>query len=74
MVLYPKRKKKIKASSLNNEKQKITEAINNRFKELEKLEISKKLQKDKVDVTLPARERPNAVSYTHLTLPTNDQV
>ena len=51
--------KKIKASSLNNEKQKITEAINNRFKELEKLEISKKLQKDKVDVTLPARERPN---------------
>ena len=58
MVLYLKRKK-IKASSLNNEKQKITEAINNRFKELEKLEISKKLQKDKVDVTLPARERPN---------------
>ena len=51
--------KKIKASSLNNEKQKFTEAINNRFKELEKLEISKKLQKDKVDVTLPARERPN---------------
>ena len=51
--------KKIKASSLNNEKQKITEAINKRFKELEKLEISKKLQKDKVDVTLPARERPN---------------
>ena len=50
---------KIKASTLNNEKQKITEAINNRFKELEKLEISKKLQKDKVDVTLPARERPN---------------
>ena len=51
--------KKIKASSLNNEKQKITDSINIRFKELEKLEISQKLQKDKVDVTLPARERPS---------------
>ena len=58
MVLYPK-KKKIRASSLNNEKQKITEAINNRFEELEKIEISQKLQKEKVDVTLPARESPN---------------
>ena len=51
--------KKIKASSLNKEKQKITDSINIRFKELEKLEISQKLQKDKVDVTLPARKRPN---------------
>ena len=51
--------RKGKASSLNNQKQKITEAIENRFKELDKLEISQKLQKDKVDVTLPARERPN---------------
>ena len=51
--------RKAKASSLNNQKQKITEAIENRFKELDKLEINQKLQKDKVDVTLPARERPN---------------
>ncbi len=51
--------KKIKASSLNKEKQKITDSISIRFKELEKLEISQKLQKDKVDVTLPARERPS---------------
>ena len=51
--------RKTRAASLNNEKQKITEAIGNRFKELEKLEINQKLQKDKVDVTLPARERPN---------------
>ena len=51
--------RKIRAASLNNEKQKITEAINSRFKELEKLEINQKLLKDKVDVTLPARERPN---------------
>ena len=39
---------KIKASSLNKEKQKITDSINIRFKELEKLEISQKLQKDKI--------------------------
>ncbi len=51
--------RKVRASSLNNEKQKITEAINGRLKELEKLEINQKLQKNKVDVTLPARERPN---------------
>ena len=51
--------RKTRAASLNNEKQKITEAINSRFKELEKSEINQKLQKDKVDVTLPARERPN---------------
>ena len=51
--------RKIRAASLNNEKQKITDSINIRFKELEKLEISQKLQKDKVDVTLPARERPS---------------
>ena len=51
--------RKVRASSLNNEKQKITEAINNKFKELENLEINQKLQKNKVDVTLPARERPN---------------
>ena len=51
--------RKVKATSLNNEKQKISEAINIRLKELEKLEINEKLQKDKVDVTLPARERPN---------------
>ena len=55
----PEEEKKTRAASLNNEKQKITEAISNRLKELEKSEISKKLQKDKVDVTLPARERPN---------------
>ena len=46
--------RKTRASSLNNEKQKITEAINNRFKEFENLEINQKLQKNKVDVTLPA--------------------
>ena len=51
--------RKTRAASLNNEKQKITEAINNRFKELEKSEINQKLEKDKIDVTLPARERPN---------------
>ncbi len=51
--------RKVRASSLNNEKQKITEAINNKFKELENLEINQKLQKNKVDVTLPARERPS---------------
>ena len=51
--------RKVKATSLNNEKQKISVAINIRLKELEKLEINEKLQKDKVDVTLPARERPN---------------
>ena len=51
--------RKTRASSLNNEKQKISEAINDRFKELEKSEINQKLQKDKVDVTLPAPERPN---------------
>ena len=51
--------RKIRASSLNNEKQKITEAINNKFKELENFEINQKLQKNKVDVTLPARERPD---------------
>ena len=51
--------RKEKASSLNNEKQKIVEAIDNKFKELEKLEINQKLQKDRVDVTLPARERPD---------------
>ena len=55
----PEDQRKTRASALNNEKQKITEAINNRFKELEKSEINQKLQKDKVDVTLPARERPN---------------
>ena len=33
--------------SLNNEKQKITEAINNKFKELENSEINLKLQKIK---------------------------
>ncbi len=55
----PEEEKKIRASSLNNEKQKITDSINNRFEELEKLEISQKLQKEKVDVTLPARESPN---------------
>ena len=55
----PEDERKTKASSLNNEKQKSNEAINNRFKELEKSEINQKLQKDKVDVTLPARERPN---------------
>ena len=32
----PEDEKKTKAASLNNEKQKITEAINSRFKELEK--------------------------------------
>ena len=51
--------RKIKASSLNKEKQKITEAINNRFKDLEKSEISQKLHKNKIDVTLPGREQPN---------------
>ena len=51
--------RKVRASSLNNEKQKITEAINKKFKELENLEINQKLQKNKVDVTLPARERPS---------------
>ena len=55
----PEDQRKTRASALNNEKQKITEAINNRFKELEKSEINQKLQKDKVDVTLPARELPN---------------
>ena len=55
----PEEQRKTRAASLNNEKQKITEAINSRFKELEKSEINQKLQKDKVDVTLPARERPN---------------
>ena len=38
--------RKAKASSLNNQKQKITEAIDNKFKELEKLQINLKLQKD----------------------------
>ena len=52
----PEDERKRRAASLNNEKQKITEAINNRFKELEKSEINQKLQKDKVDVTLPARD------------------
>ena len=51
--------RKAKASDLNNQKQRINEAIENKFKELEKLEINQKLQKEKVDVTLPARERPN---------------
>ena len=55
----PEDQKKVRASSLNNEKQKISEAINGRFKELEKIEINQKLQKNKVDVTLPARDRPN---------------
>ena len=55
----PEDERKTRAASLNNEKQKITEAINNRFEELGKSEINQKLQKDKVDVTLPARERPN---------------
>ena len=57
--LLDENERKVRASSLNNEKQKITEAINNKFKELENLEINQKLQKNKVDVTLPARERPN---------------
>ncbi len=43
--------RKGKASSLNNQKQKITEAIDNKFKELEKLEINQKLKKDRVDVS-----------------------
>ena len=51
--------RKEKASSLNNQKQKITEAIDNKFKELEKLEINQKLKKDRVDVTLPVREQTN---------------
>ena len=51
--------RKEKASSLNSQKQKITEAIDNKFKELEKLEINQKIKKDKVDVTLPVRELPN---------------
>ncbi len=51
--------RKAKSSSLNNEKRKITEAIDTKFKELDKFEINQKLQKDRVDVTLPARERPN---------------
>ena len=55
----PEDERKTRASSLNNEKQKNNEAINNRFEELGKSEINQKLQKDKVDVTLPARERPN---------------
>ena len=55
----PEDERKRRAASLNNEKQKITETINNRFKELEKSEINQKLEKDKIDVTLPARERPN---------------
>ena len=33
----PEDERKVRASSLNNEKQKITETINSRFKELEKL-------------------------------------
>ena len=57
--LLDENERKVRASSLNNEKQKITEAINNKFKELENLEINQKLQKNKVDVTLPARERPS---------------
>ena len=57
--LLNENERKIRASSLNNEKQKITESINNKFKELENLEINQKLEKNQVDVTLPARERPN---------------
>ena len=37
--------RKAKASNLNNQKQKITEAIDNKIKELEKLEINQKLKK-----------------------------
>ena len=51
--------RKAKASNLKYSKQKINETIDNKFKELEKLEINQKLKKDIVDVTLPARERPN---------------
>ena len=39
----PEDQRKTRASALNNEKQKITEAINNRLKELEKSEIKQKL-------------------------------
>ena len=41
--------RKAKASDLNNQKQRINEAIENKFKELEKLEINQKLQKEKVE-------------------------
>ena len=37
--------RKTRAASLNNEKQKITEAISDRFGQLEKSEINQKLQK-----------------------------
>ena len=36
----PEETRKIKATSLNNEKKKITDAIDQRYKELEKKEIS----------------------------------
>ena len=55
----PEDERKVKAASLNDEKQKITDAVNNRFQQLEQSEINQKLEKDKVDVTLPARELPN---------------
>ncbi len=51
--------RKAKASNLNKQKQKIVEAIEKKFKELDNKEINLKLQKDRIDVTLPARERPN---------------
>ena len=54
----PEETRKIKATSLNNEKKKITDAIDQRYRELETKEITAKLEKDKIDVTLPFREQP----------------
>ena len=56
--LSPDERKKI-ASELNKTKDELTNLLNSKFSDLSKIEISNKLQKDKVDVTLPARDRPN---------------
>ena len=47
--------KKIFAKNLNEIKNELNLSIENKFKEIESLEINSKLRDEKVDVTLPIR-------------------
>ena len=60
------------ASDLNISKDELQDLINSKINELEKFEINKKLEKEKVDITLP--ERPFVRGKIHPVSQTIDEI
>ena len=67
--------KKTRGAVINQAKQVIETMLNARRQALADAELDVQLKAEALDVTLPGRQRgQGAVSYTHLTLPTNREV